>query len=200
MKSRNNRNQFYYNIVYGRPLTEHMCGETSGHFRRLLTMITTGTRNPVGSIDADEAKKQAEDLYAAGEGKLGTDEEVFNRILANDSFDQLRLVFEEYKNLSGMTIEQALKHEMDGELLEAMSAIVECVQSQAAFFATRLNKAMDGAGTDDPTLIRIVICRSEIDLENIKDEFERIYDRTLLSAVESEISGDYKKVICALIR
>lgn len=170
--------------VYDRPLVEQMCSETSGHFRRLLTMITTGTRDPAGTIDANDAIKQAEDLYAAGEAKLGTDEEVFNRIMAHASFAQLRLVFEEYKNLSGMTIEQALKHEMDGELLEAMSAIVECVQSQAAFFATRLNKAMDGAGTDDSTLIRIIISRSEIDLENIKDEFERIYNRTLTSAVQ----------------
>lgn len=43
---------------------------------------------------------------------------------------------------------------------------------------------MDGAGTDDSTLIRIIVCRSEIDLETIKQEFERIYNRTLHSAVE----------------
>lgn len=57
------------------------------------------------------------------------------------------------------------------------------MQSPAAFFAKRLHKAMDGAGTDDPTLIRIIISRSEIDLGTIKDEFERIFDRTLHSAV-----------------
>lgn len=42
---------------------------------------------------------------------------------------------------------------------------------------------MDGAGTDDPALIRIIISRSEIDLGTIKEEFERIYDRTLHSFV-----------------
>lgn len=185
--------------MYDRPLAEHMCSETSGHFRRLLTLIITGVRDPAGTVDADQAKEQAAALYAAGEAKLGTDEEVFNRIMAHASFAQLRLVFQEYKDLSGMTIEQALKHEMSGEMLEAMNAIVECVQSQAAFFATRLFKAMDGMGTDDRTLIRIIVSRSEIDLENIKDEFERIYNRTLLSAVKSETSGDYKKALCALI-
>ena len=109
--------------MYERPLAEHMCSETSGHFRRLLTLIVTGVRDPVGTIDADKAREQAEKMYAAGEAKLGTDEEVFNRIMAHASFAQLRLVFEQYKNLSGQTIEQALKHEMSGEMLLAMSAI-----------------------------------------------------------------------------
>lgn len=64
---------------------------------------------------------------------------------------------------------------------------VECMQSAAAFFASRLYEAVKGMGTDDNTLIRIVVSRSEIDLGEIKQEFERMYDRTLLSAVNVSI-------------
>lgn len=112
-----------YEAKYDRPLAEQMCSETSGYFRRLLTLIITGVRDAKATVDADKAKEQAAELYAAGEAKLGTDEEVFNRIMAHASFDQLRLVFEEYKQLSGQTIEQAIKHEMEGELHDAMLAI-----------------------------------------------------------------------------
>lgn len=112
-----------YEDLYGRPLAEHMCSETSGHFRRLLTMIVTGVRDESGTIDVALAREQAEQLYSAGEAKLGTDEEVFNRIMAHGSFEQLRLVFEEYKHISGKSIEQAIKHEMSGELADAMHAI-----------------------------------------------------------------------------
>lgn len=64
------------------------------------------------------------------------------------------------------------------------SISVECVQSPAAFFAKCLYRAMEGVGTNDTALIRIVVSRSEIDLNDIKREFERIYDRTLLSAIK----------------
>uniref|UniRef100_A0A0A1XG53 Annexin n=1 Tax=Zeugodacus cucurbitae TaxID=28588 RepID=A0A0A1XG53_ZEUCU len=188
-----------YEAIYDRPLAEQMCSETSGYFRRLLTLIVTGVRDPVGSIDPTKAQEDAEALYAAGEAKLGTDEAVFNRIMSHSSFAQLRLIFDEYKELSGQTIEQAIKHEMSGALHDAMMAIVECVQSPAAFFANRLYNAMKGMGTNDDTLIRIIVSRSEIDLANIKDEFERIYNRTLYSAVVSETSGDYKKALTALL-
>lgn len=112
-----------YETMYDRPLAEQMCGETSGHFRRLLTLIVTGVRDAKGTVDQEKAKEQASELYAAGEAKLGTDEEVFNRIMVHSSFEQLCLVFEEYKQLSGQTIEQAIKHEMDDELHDAMMAI-----------------------------------------------------------------------------
>lgn len=64
-----------------------------------------------------------------------------------------------------------------------MFALVECVRSPPTFFAKRLYNSMDGLGTDDNTLIRIIVSRAEIDLGHIKDEFERIYEKTLESFV-----------------
>ncbi|XP_026289323.2 annexin B10 isoform X1 [Frankliniella occidentalis] len=188
-----------YERLYDRPLAEHMCGETSGHFRRLLTLIVTGVRSEDGGVDPGRAREQAEQLWSAGEGKLGTDEEVFNRILAHESFEQLRLIFEEYKNVSGRTIQQAIRDELSGDLKEAIGTIVECVQNPAAYFAERLHKAIAGAGTDDETMIRIIVSRSEVDLGDIKQEYERLYEKTLESAVKGECSGDYKRTLLALI-
>lgn len=173
-----------YEDMEGRPLAEHLCSETSGHFRRLLTLIATGVRDAPNNVDPELAEQQAASLYGAGEGTLGTDEEVFNRIFSHASFAQLRLVFEAYKNLTGKTIEQAIQSEMGGSMEEGLLAIVECVQSPAAFLAQRLHKAIEGMGTDDRTLIRIIVSRAEIDLGTIKAEYERLYNRTLHNDVK----------------
>ncbi|KAL0838525.1 hypothetical protein ABMA28_016642 [Loxostege sticticalis] len=188
-----------YERMYDRPLAEHMCSETSGDFRRLLTLIVTGARDEEAGVDAARAQEAAQALYDAGEAKWGTDEEIFNKILAHESFAQLRLIFEAYKDIAGRTIEQAIKAEIGGELKDALSAIVECVESAPAWFATRLRNAMQGLGTDDRTLIRIVVSRAEIDLGAIKREYERLYDKTLESEIRGETSGDYKRALVALL-
>jgi len=59
-----------------------------------------------------------------GEGKWGTDEEVFNKVFSHSSQGQLKLVFQEYKNVSGgRCIEEALRSELGGEMLEGIMTI-----------------------------------------------------------------------------
>ncbi|XP_059470121.1 annexin B10-like isoform X3 [Neocloeon triangulifer] len=188
-----------YERLYNRPLAEHLCSETESSFRRLLTLLVTGVREEF-NIDPDKAREDAQSLFDAGEGQWGTNEEIFNKVFSHSSYGQLRLIFQEYKSVSGgKCIEESLKSELSGELLDGLMAIVECVQDKVLFYANRLHKAMDGFGTNDTTLIRIIISRSEIDLANIKRAYEKIYNKTLISAVKSETSGDYKKALLALI-
>lgn len=39
---------------------------------------------------------------------------------------------------------------------------VRVAKNPQLYFARRLNEAMKGAGTDEDTIIRIVVCRSEV--------------------------------------
>ncbi|XP_065571974.1 annexin B10-like [Artemia franciscana] len=138
-------------------------------------------------------------LFISGEKKLGTDEETFVILLGHAGRQQLLAVFEEYKAISGITLEQAVKSEFSGDLHKAILTIIQCMQSRPRYYAKRLHKAMEGLGTDDDTLIRILVSRSEIDLGNIKKEYETLYGCTLLSAIKGETSGDYKKALCAIV-
>jgi hypothetical protein len=65
-------------------------------------------------------------FFLSGEAKRGTSEEVFIKIFGHESYDQLKLMFEKYKQVSsGHTIEQALKAELSGQILNLMLAIGE---------------------------------------------------------------------------
>jgi len=66
-------------------------------------------------------------LYSAGVKKLGTDESTFNAILASQSYEQLRCVFDEYRKISPQDIEQSIKNEMSGNLEIGMLAVGQYV-------------------------------------------------------------------------
>ncbi len=66
------------------------------------------------------------------------------------------------------------------------------------YFAKRIGETMKGAGTYDRALIRNMILRSEVDMVNIKSEFQRIYGKSLESFIKSDTSGDYKRGLLCL--
>lgn len=110
--------------MYNRALVEHLCSGTGGYFRRLLIMIVTGSRDQSNLVDPILAAKHAATLDDIGKGnQVAAEEDVYNRILSHDNFALLRKVFDEYKNVSGQTIEEAVVHDMSGDLKQAMLAI-----------------------------------------------------------------------------
>jgi len=159
-----------------------------------------GNRDEVPNVDENAARLDAESLYNAGEKiKWGTNESEFNRILVSKSYQHLRRVFLEYEKLASKDIEESIKSEFSGDICMGLLSVVKCIKSKVEFFAERLHKSMAGVGTDDKTLIRILVSRSEIDLGDIKVVFEKKYGKSLESWITGDTSGDYKKLLLKII-
>lgn len=188
-----------YTAHYKRDLEKDCVSETSGHFKRLLVSMCQANRDETTTVDLAKATKEATDLYQAGEKKWGTDESRFNVVLASRSIPQLKATFTEYVKISQRDILNSIDREMSGDLKAGFKCVVQCARNPAAYFAERLYKSMKGAGTNDSLLIRIVVSRSEYDLGNIKTEFLRLYNKTLYKMIQGDCSGDYKKLLLALV-
>ncbi|CAN9499746.1 unnamed protein product [Ophioblennius macclurei] len=187
-----------YKTEYKKSLEDHISGDTSGHFRRLLISLAQGNRDERENVDISLAKQDAQALYAAGENKLGTDESKFNAILCARSKPHLRAVFLEYQKMCGRDIEKSIVREMSGDLESGMVAVVKCIKNTPGYFAERLYKAMKGAGTKDRTLIRIMVSRSEVDMLDIRQEYVKNYGKSLYTDISGDTSGDYKKLLLKL--
>ncbi|XP_027714803.1 annexin A11 [Vombatus ursinus] len=184
-----------YKTEFKKTLEEAIRSDTSGHFQRLLISLAQGNRDESTNVDLSLAQRDAQELYAAGENRLGTDESKFNSILCTRSRAHLTAVFNEYQRMTNRDIESSICREMSGDLEQGMLAVVKCLKNTPAFFAERLNKAMRGAGTKDRTLIRILVSRSEVDLLDIRAEYKRLYGKSLYHDITGDTSGDYRKIL-----
>lgn len=188
-----------YKNEFHRDLEKDLESETSGHFKRLLVSQCNGGREEGANVDTAKAQHDAQELFEAGEKKLGTDESVFNSILCLRNYAQLKATFERYKAISGKTIEQSIESEMSGTLKEGFLAIVHYTMDPPSYFAERLYKSMKGLGTDDSGLIRLISSRSEIDLKYVAQAFHRNYKKNLREFITEDISGDYRKLLLAVL-
>ncbi|XP_063163771.1 annexin A11 [Candoia aspera] len=187
-----------YKTEHKKTLEEAIRSDTSGHFQRLLISLSQGNRDESTNVNMSLVQSDVQALYAAGESRLGTDESKFNAILCTRSRAHLRAVFNEYQRMCSRDIEKSICREMSGDLESGMLAVVKCMKNTPAFFAERLHKAMKGAGTKDQTLIRIMVSRSEVDLLDIRQEYKRMYGKSLYTDITSDTSGDYRKTLLKL--
>jgi len=187
-----------YEALYKRDLIKDLRSETSGDFRRILISLA-GAGRETKPVDETLANSDARALYEAGEGKWGTDEGTFNRIFATRSFPQLRATFAAYKKQRGQDMASVIEKEMSGTLKMSFLTLVRYIQDPISYYSEVLYRSMKGMGTDDRTLIRTVLSRCEIDLGLIKQRFEKEHQKSLDKAIKSETSGDYRKIMLAIV-
>ncbi|KAF8565548.1 hypothetical protein P879_09971 [Paragonimus westermani] len=169
----------YSKLFDGRDLESDLVSETHGHFKNVLVSLVQAKRDENPHVDFNAAQADAKALYDAGEKQLGTDESVFNRILVSKSEAHVRAVLEAYSHVAKKDIEDSLKSEMHGDLLRSFLAITRCIRSKPKYFAKQLKESMEGAGTNDKQLIRVVVSRAEIDMGDIKTEFMKANAKSL---------------------
>ena len=61
-------------------------------------------------------------------------------------------------------------------------------------FAEKIYLALKGIGTDEETLSRVLVSRSELDISDIKDIYQKKYKKSLKDDISDNILGNYQKL------
>ncbi|KAJ9546899.1 hypothetical protein OSB04_019442 [Centaurea solstitialis] len=185
--------------LFGVYLEQDIQSQTSGDHEKLLLAYLSIPRSEFPEFDRTMAEHDAQALYKAGEKRWGTDESTFRSIFTQRSRAHLAGVTSAYKTMYGHSLTKAIKNETSGYFEQALLTIVRCAVNPGKYFAKVLRKAMHGLGTDDKTLIRVIVTRTEIDMQYIKAEYHKKYDRSLKDDVHSETSGNYRTFLLSLL-
>ncbi|XP_062029513.1 annexin D5 [Rosa rugosa] len=188
-----------YSSIFNTHLERDIGLYTSGDLKNLLLGFVTTQRYEGLEFDRVAAENDAKSLYMAGEKRLGTDEKKFIEVFSNRSRAHLNAVSSAYESMYGNSLRKAVKKETSGNFEHGLVTILECADHPGRYFARVLHKAMKGLGTDDSTLLRVVVTRAEIDMMYVKIEYQKKYGKSLNEAVKSETSGNFRAFLLALL-
>lgn len=183
---------------YGEELEEVIVSETSDDFTTALLAMMKANKSESMEVDMALAQKDAEVLFESGENTDGVDVSAFINILTTRSGPQLSKTFEKYASVSDVTLPKALELELSGDIEDCLIDIVKCSWNKPAFFAEKLHLAMKGHGTCEETLIRVLVSRSEIDLQKILEQYRAMYNRSVQEDILEDTDGHYQQVLLGI--
>ena len=184
---------------YGKDLVAEIKSETSGDYQKIVLQLLEGGRQENAQADLQKCSGIADELYKAGEDKLGTDEATFIKYFTSLSPAELLLVCKEYHKKYKKNMIDVLKSEFDGNEKNLLIRILYSMFSPSEYFAEQIMYAVAGAGTNDAQLIRCIISRYSIDMKKVKKYYKKLYNKELLDAVKGDVAGNYGKILEALI-
>ncbi|XP_062840901.1 annexin A2 [Trichomycterus rosablanca] len=162
-----------------------------------MTMTVTmfwGTLGSVRPFSAFRPERDVANLKAALEKK---DVSTLVRILTNRSNEQRQSLAQTYQSLTKQDLRASLKKVLSGDL---KLLILGLMMTPDQFEAHRLQQAMERLGTDEETLLEILCTRTPAQLSNIRSAYSKGYQRDLEKDLVSESSGDFTKLLVALLK
>ena len=187
-----------YQKLYNVSLEKDIHGDTSGTYRQLLVALLQGGRSENPYPNEKECKKICEELYNGGEAIKGTDNDLFIKYFANKSPAELAMISRLYHKKYNKTLLDVIEKEFSGDVKVLFSTLLKALVKPAEYFATRMNKAVKGWGTNNNLLIRILVTRDEIDMPQIKKCYKELYKKDMLEDIKDDTSGDYRELLIEL--
>ena len=188
-----------YKNKYNVELEESIKNDTSGDFQNLLITLLQCNRSQNKNPGEEKCQKIAEELYNAGEKKLGTDEQIFNKYFGNCSPMELMTIARKYHEKFGNSLIKAIEKEFSGEIEKLIKTILYANISPSEYFATRIRDSVESKGNGEKILNRVVIMRNEIDIKIIKEYYRLLYENDMISDIKNKTSGKYSKLLLAFI-
>jgi len=180
----------------GRDLVSRIASETSGHLKQAFVDLCDGNRDESPMINPAQIQGDARSLFKAGEGKIGTDEKVFIKILCNHAPWYNMALNTAY----GQTYKHDLRKAIDKEFsFYLKSLLLALCQLPFEYWADRLYSAMKGAGTDDKTVVYVFSYLERSELHYVAGLIKQRHGKDLIAVLRGDLSGHYLHACLALL-
>ncbi|CAM9228095.1 unnamed protein product, partial [Phaeothamnion confervicola] len=208
--------------AYGTSLREALLDELSGDFEDAAIAWIAGA-DPTGGMEfavaagggvtALRARAQAvlqqrenlkdfvcrmdaQQIRAACKG-MGTNDAKLIGIVCGRTKEHLKRVDRYYHSLFEKSLLEAIEAECSGDYKRLLCY---AVMPEDDFDALMLKEACDGLGTDEMLILESLACRSGPRIAAGRAKHDMRYGRPLIDRLNSELSGDIKRIVMELIK
>ncbi|PLB37786.1 annexin [Aspergillus candidus] len=191
-----------YQQIYRRSIEKDVEGDLSFKTSTLFVDVLRATRHEEGAhIDPHTIESEVKTLHDAMNGRMINNIQEVCGILARSSDNEIRAINQAYTARYNTPLEKALTKEFSGHMKDALLQMLRTAIDPAMRDAELLEDCMKGMGTKDEKLVtRVVrVHWNHHHLDQVKRAYQHKYNKSLLDRVRGETSGDYQKLMLALL-
>ena len=191
-----------YQQTYRRSLESDVRGDLSGKTERLFSMILSASRQEDSApIIPQQVDADVTELHRATEGKVGAEQLTVCSILSNRSDGHIRAIAHAYEHKYRIPLEKVIEKDFSGHMEDALVQMIRVGSDRAMRDARLLEACMKGPGTKDEMLVCRMVANhwDRAHMAQVKGAYKVKYNRDLAGRIRGETSGDYEKILLAML-
>lgn len=179
-----------YSDLYRETLENDIIGDTSDYYRNILIAMIQGGRSdnpyPNNQKMKEIVQKLTEDSNSIKDN--------FVSYFANCSYGEICTICREYEKATGKYILDSIKNLFSSDEYNFFSILLNYISDPGKFFAEKIH------GFKDKDLIRIIVSRSEDNMDEIRDSYKELYNIELIEDIKNHTKGDFQLGLSILVQ
>lgn len=191
-----------YQRKHNRDLQKDVEDDLSAETKNLFARVVSATRHEDSApINPAAIESEVKSIHGSTAGRLVNNVAEVCAIFAQSSNNELRAINQVFHQRYHTELEKHISKEFSGHMKAALIHMLRTAVDPALRDAAALEECMSGPGTNDYKLItRIVRLHwNKTHLDQVKKAYHHHYKRDLRERVKGETSGDYQKLMLALL-
>ena len=187
-----------YKRFYNKSLEEDISKLKTKEFSKFLLVLLSTPRPSQQTISPNDAYNISKEIIRNGIKTYGIDPNLFKEVFVEKSREDLILICRAFFELYKKSLYDSIEAETSGRNRKLLKGILFGTITPAEWFAKIAFKSMDGLGTNEDTLNRVLVSRAEIDMDAIRDYYFRDNNTDIKNDIHGDTSGSYRKVLINL--
>ena len=173
-----------YPILHKETLDKDIIDDTSKCYQKILIAIIQGKRSDNPYPNTQKMKEIVEKLNGGEKGKLNEDSLV--QYFGSCSYGEICTICRLYEKTYKTSILEDIKNSVDSDAYDFCKMFLEYISDPGCFFAEKIHNFKE------KDLIRILISRSEVDMDEIRDAYKELYKTELIDDLKEKTEGDFQ--------